>query len=173
MVEIEVKILDIDPETVRQCLTAQGATFEFHHEFWAMMFDDADGKIVAKGNLLRLRKEGETVRLTFKHKVESGPLKVMEETETVVEDLLSMREILLKLGYRITRETRKFRTQYALPQGHVVIDAYQDQLAAIPPFVEIETDSKEKLYEIVSLLGFRPEDCKNWNTNDLMKHYQI
>jgi len=171
--EIEVKILEIDLENVRQRLDKVGAQFSFRHEFWAIFWEDPTEGIVQKGDLLRLRKEGEETRLTYKRKISSDGPKIMQELETVVADMAAMRDILEAIGMKSYQTTRKYRTQYDLPQGHVVIDEYQDYMSKIPAFLEIETTSEEKLYEIVSLLGFRPEDCKSWNTHDLMNHYGV
>jgi predicted adenylyl cyclase CyaB len=172
--EIEVKILDIDVPAIRQQLQQLGAHTEFdQREFWAVFFDDPQGRIVAKGDLLRVRKEGEEVVMTYKKKIVSHTVKVMEELETTVGDMDTVCNILRQLGLQVIQETRKLRSQFALRQGHVVIDEYQDYMSIIPPFVEIETDSREKLHEIVTNLGFGPEDCKNWNTHDLMRHYEV
>ncbi|MEL6590334.1 MAG: class IV adenylate cyclase [Bacteroidota bacterium] len=171
--EIEVKILAVDLSALKQKLSDIGAELAFRHEFWAIFWEDPEEGIVKRGDLLRLRQEGPETRLTYKKLISSEGTKIMEELETVVEDMGAMKTILEAIGMKSYQSTRKFRTQYELPQGHIVIDEYQDYMAKIPPFVEIETDSEEKLYEIVSLLGFRPEDCKSWNTHDLMVHYGV
>ena len=172
--EIEVKILDIDVSAVLKRLGELQAQTEFEkREFWAMFFDDPQGSIIARGDLMRIRKEGPEVVMTYKKKIANDTVKVMEELETSVADMPTMCNILKHLGLHVTQETRKLRSQYALEQGHVVIDEYQDYMSIIPPFLEIETDSREKLHEIVARLGFRPEDCKNWNTYDLMTHYEV
>lgn len=171
--EIEVKILEIDQSSVRQRLEKVGAKFSFRHEFWAIFWEDPSESIIKKGDLLRLRKEGDETRITYKRKISDDGPKVMQELETVVTDMAAMKDILEAIGMKSYQTTRKYRTQYDLPQGHVVIDEYQDYMAKIPPFLEVETDNEGKLYEIVALLGFRPEDCKSWNTHDLMKHYGV
>jgi hypothetical protein len=52
-----------------------------------------------------------------------------------------------------------------------VIDNYQDEMAYIPAFIEIESPTEAELYEMAALLGFRREDCRSWDTRDLAEHY--
>ena len=173
MQEIEVKILEIDREKIETRLTELGAEKSFDDELHAIFFDFADKSITRGGGLLRLRKEGKETVLTHKKMIAKTTAKIMEETETRVEDIQQMATILNHLGLEQTRETRKFRTQYEWGGAHIVIDVYQDALAAIPPFIEIEAPGQEIINKVVETLGFSPEDCKNWHTYDLIAHYQI
>lgn len=171
MQEVEVKILEIDRAEVEAKLVALGATVSFDGEMHAVFYDDPEGGITKSGGVLRLRKEGDETKLTFKRHVAKGGAKIMEETETGVDDLIAMQVILANLGYKVTKNTRKFRRQYDLPDGHVVIDDYQDRLGDIPVFLEIEATDEETVFAIAAQLGYAPNDCRNWNTYDLVKHY--
>ncbi|MEL6626098.1 MAG: class IV adenylate cyclase [Bacteroidota bacterium] len=171
MQEIEVKILEIDREAIEQKLVALGAEQIFDGELWALFFDHPDGQIKAKGDVLRLRREGETCILTYKQHVSKGEAKIMEETETVVENMETTMQILQKVGLQILKSTRKRRTSYQLPDGQVVIDDYADALAPIPVFLEVESPDMDALRRVVQALGYTMDDCNNWNTRDLIKHY--
>ena len=171
MKEIEVKILEIDKTAVQNRLAALGAEEHFAGEMHALFFDDAQGSITRRGEVLRLRKEGNEVVMAFKSPLEIGAAKIMEELEITVSDLQTTRHILEKLGFTAEKETRKHRTEYLLAGAKVVIDEYFDQLACIPPFIEIEAPDLENLYHVVQLLGYSPADCTDWNTYDLMVHY--
>lgn len=171
MHEVEVKILEIDRAAIEARLQSLGATVSFDGEMHAVFYDKADHSIANSGAVLRLRKEGTETRLTFKKHLAKAGTKIMEETETVVADLIAMQVILANLGLKVTKNTRKFRKQYDLPGGHVVIDDYQDALADIPVFLEIEATSEEKVFAIAEQLGYKAADCLNWNTYDLVKHY--
>ena len=173
MQEIEVKILEIDREEIEHRLTTAGASMSFNGEMLAIFFDSPDKAIAGKRDLLRLRKEGDKPVLTYKKFVGKGEAKIMEEYETTVSSIENTTQILAMLGYSPTRRTRKFRTQYDLGKTHVVIDDYQDNLSAIPPFIEIEAPDMASLYSAVEILGYQASDCKNWNTFDLMKHYGL
>lgn len=173
MQEIEVKILDIDRAKIESKLVQLGAVKSFDGEMHAIFYDFSDKAIKSAGNVLRLRKEGERVLLTFKEHVTQEGVKIMEEHESAVENMTEIQEILNSLGLHKTKETRKIRTQYDLGDTHVVIDNYLDRLEAIPVFLEIEAPTVTRLYEVVEQLGYTKESCKGWNTFDLVQYYQI
>lgn len=173
MTEIEVKILEIDRDSVLARLQELGAKKSFDGEMLALFYDKNDENIAKKGDVLRLRKEGETTVLTYKKFVSQDGAKIMEEYETSVGDVSQMRKILALLNFEEKKKTRKFRTQYDLGDTHIVIDDYQDELARIPEFIEIEAPSLERMEEVVALLGFSTDQCLSWNTYHLMKHYKI
>lgn len=171
--EIEVKILEIDRASVVNRLSQLQAKKSFDGEMLALFYDKEEENIQKKGDVLRLRKEGATTVLTYKKFVSEEGAKIMEEYETEIGDVDQMRTILNLLDLKVKKKTRKFRTQYDLGDTHVVIDDYQDELAAIPEFIEIEAPNMERLEEVVQLLGYTKEDYLSWNTYHLMQHYKI
>ncbi|MDX2247415.1 MAG: class IV adenylate cyclase [Bacteroidia bacterium] len=175
MKEIEVKILDINRPDVEKTLQKLGAIKSFEGIMAATFFDFPDRKLQKKGDILRLRTEGDVSVLTFKKPVSGrkNAAKVMEETETRIGNPDHFRTILKNLGLSPFNENRKIRTQYDLGAVHVVIDEYQDDLSMIPVFLEIEAPDEFQLYEVVQKLGFTPEDCYNWSTYELVQHYKV
>ncbi|RMG65195.1 MAG: CYTH domain-containing protein [Bacteroidetes bacterium] len=171
--EIEVKILEIDRTALEQRLEALGATRSFDGEMLAQFYDWPGRGLTQAGQVLRLRREGDVVQFTFKEHISREGAKAMEEYETTVEDPAVVQKILRVLGLEAIKETRKFRTQYELGDAHVVIDDYQGELAAIPPFLEIEAPRLDRLYEVVALLGYQTTDCLNWSTYELVQHYGL
>jgi adenylate cyclase, class 2 len=173
MQEIEAKILEIDVEAVKRRLTGLGAQFDFSEEFFAIYFEDAEGGLGRQQQVLRLRKEGD-VRLTFKAPhphVEAG-IRTREELEVTVGDFEGMRIILLRLGYVEHLKMRKIRTQYTLGDVHVVIDAHIDELAYIPPYLEIEAPSHAAVFEMAGKLGFAQAQLIDWSAMRVMEWYR-
>ena len=173
MTEIEIKILEVNREEIERKLIDLGGKKTFDDEMKAIFFDYPDHSIAKKGDLLRLRQEGEHAVFAYKKNLTTGETKIMEELETVVSEPENLEAILAHLGIISTRVNHKHRVQYTLGETHVVIDDYKGKLAAIPVFLEVEAPSEEKLYEVVKLLGYAQEDCKNWNTRDLIDFYKI
>lgn len=173
MTEIEVKILEIDRPALEARLHALGAVRSFAGEMSAVFFDWPGRGLTAAGQVLRLRREGPVTQLTFKERISQAGTKQMHEHETQVADPAVIRIIMSALGLERIKETRKFRTQYDLGDTHVVIDDYQDQLAGIPPFLEIEAPTESRLFEVVALLGYAPADCRDWSTYELVQHYGL
>lgn len=173
MKEIEVKILGIDPEVIRQKMTTLGAKQTFKGELDAIYYDDISGKIKAAGDLLRLRKEGEKRVLTVKKHPGSDQDKVkqLDEYEIKVSNFETTRLMLTALGYQETMRIRKTREEYSLEHAKVVIDKYHERLEHIPPFIEIEAQEEEKLFEVVAQLGYSETDCKPWNSNGVIAYY--
>src|SRR4051812_27865972 len=65
------------------------------------VFDTAAKRLRRAGELLRLRRYGDVVTLTFKGKRSKGRHKARPEFEVRVEDAEAMRELLGGLGYRV------------------------------------------------------------------------
>lgn len=171
MQEIEVKILEIEVEAVKNKLTAIGAELHFSGEMLAVFFDNENHQLKANGQVLRLRKEGEEIVMAFKSPISKIGSKIMEEYETRVDDMEGMRAILKNLGFNAVKETHKFRDEYVWGDCKIVIDDYQGDLAHIPSFLEIEAPSEERIKETASALGLSHDTFKAWDTRDLVNHY--
>ena len=67
---------------------------------------------------------------------------------------------------------RKMRTEYQLGNVKIVFDKYLDDLAHIPEFLEIETESLPEIIEFLPKIGFSESDCKTWGVNELIEFYK-
>jgi adenylate cyclase class 2 len=121
--EVEIKFLVANLEALEQKLLAAG----FHcdtpptHEV-NTIYDLPGQKLRRKGELLRLRKYGDTWRLTHKAKVKLGRHKSRGELETGVSEGKKMDAILRTLGYTPVFKYEKFRAEWNDGEGHVVLD---------------------------------------------------
>ena len=99
------------------------------------LFDLPGRPLRARGDLLRLRKYGESWVLTHKakSKEKDGPHKTRIETETRVENGEKMEAILRALQFKPSFRYEKFRAEWKVNEGHVVIDE-----TPIGNFAEIE-----------------------------------
>jgi predicted adenylyl cyclase CyaB len=99
------------------------------------VFDRRD-ELFGSSRLLRLRTDGSGCRLTFK-----GPprfeesLKVRDEIEVTVAHADAMRDLLVRLGYRVVRRYEKVREEWQLAGVTVALDH-----TPIGDFVEFEGD---------------------------------
>lgn len=98
------------------------------------VFDRRD-ELFASSRLLRLRSDGRGSRLTFKGppRFEADNLKVRDEIEVAVASADQMRDLLLRLGYRIVRRYEKVREEWRLGSTIVALDS-----TPIGDFVEFE-----------------------------------
>jgi len=136
-IEIKFRIPDVAALTSRlQALGLKQITPRTHE--MNTLFDLPGRPLRAKGDLLRLRKYGDTWLLTHKARPanEDGLHKIRVETETRVADGEKMEAILAALQFQPVFRYEKFRAEWKADQGHVVIDE-----TPIGNFAEIEGPS--------------------------------
>jgi adenylate cyclase class 2 len=89
-----------------------------------VLFDLPGRPLRHRGDILRIRKYGESWLLTHKAKSanNNGPHKVRVETETKVDDGAKLEAILRALQFEPVFRYEKFRAEWKGERGHVVID---------------------------------------------------
>jgi adenylate cyclase, class 2 len=121
--EIEIKFQIDDLPALRRSL--KRAAFKqitrSTHEM-NVLYDLPGKQLRKRGELLRLRKYGETWVLTHKAKGKVGRHKARVELETHVEKGQQMDSILTALGFSPTFRYEKFRAEWGDGTGHVVLD---------------------------------------------------
>jgi adenylate cyclase, class 2 len=122
-IEIKFRVADLDSlvDRLRQ-LGLEPVTPRTHE--MNTLFDLPGKPLRARGDLLRLRKYGDSWVLTrkAKSKEKDGPHKTRVETETRVEDGEKMEAILRALQFEPSFRYEKFRAEWKGKEGHVVID---------------------------------------------------
>jgi adenylate cyclase, class 2 len=121
--EIEIKFLVPDLKSLGRQLTDIGfecVTLSTHE--MNTLYDLSGQKLRRKGEMLRLRRYGDTWRLTHKARAKTGKYKSRTELETGVADGPQMDRILRTLGYRPVFAYEKFRSEWSDGKGHVVLD---------------------------------------------------
>ena len=171
MEEIEIKFLGVDTAELEGKLVALGAKKSGDYRYRRAVFDYPDFRLDAQAAWLRLRDEGEKITLTFKQRlgVKNGSLDGdddgMYEKEIVVNDFEGTREILLKTGLTEKMYQENKRTRYLLDGVECDIDTWP----LLPPYLEIEGNSWEKVYATAEKLGFKKEDSKKFSTNQIYR----
>ena len=123
-------------DDVRQRLVAAGAQRKRAAARECNWVFDRRDELFGSSRLLRLRTDGSGCRLTFK-----GPprfeenLKVRDEIEVTVAHAEAMRDLLVRLGYRVVRRYEKVREEWQLGATTVALDH-----TPIGDFVEFEGD---------------------------------
>ena len=171
MKEVEVKILEVDRDRIEAVLANRGAKKVFDGNIQTMLFDFKDGSIVKGKDVLRLRKEGERVELTYKKVKFTKKAKVAEEYSVRVSNLETTKEILENLDLTVIENILKHRTSYVLDHVRFDIDRYLEDFEHIPEFMEIEAENIEVIHKYAGLLGFSPEKCLPWSTQDVINYY--
>jgi adenylate cyclase class 2 len=125
--EIELKFSVEDPVSFR--FSALRAGFQLVTERTLetnVLYDTPDRQLRAKKQILRLRDYNGHHVMTHKRTAAPSELdarfKTRVETETVVDDGDAMAEVFTQLGYGPVFRYEKFRTEFALDAGHLVLD---------------------------------------------------
>jgi adenylate cyclase, class 2 len=153
--EIEIKFRIEDLTALSAALRKAG--FELitprTHEMNSL-YDLPGQKLRKRGELLRLRKYGETYVLTHKSKgiAKTGRHKVRVELETRVEKGDQMDAILHAVGFTPSFRYEKYRAEWSDGTGHVVVDE-----TPLGNFGEIEGPSRW-IDRTALRLGILPKD---------------
>jgi adenylate cyclase class 2 len=149
--EIEIKFRAGNLSALTRALKQAGFTqlTRSTHEMNSL-YDLPGGKLRKRGELLRLRKYGETWVLTHKSKGKAGRHKVRVELETCLKNGRQMDAILRALGYAPTFRYEKYRAEWSDGKGHLVLDK-----TPIGNFGEIE-GSPRWIDRTARMLGITP-----------------
>ena len=167
MKEIEVKILEINVGKTEKKLKEIGAEKVFSGELVDSYFDFPDKRLEKEEKILRLRNKGDRVILTYKKMINREKAKVMDEHELEVHDFQLLKTIFKELSLFPVYEFKKHRTTYELNEIHFEIDKYP----GIPAFLEIEAPDLATINEMVSKLGFSPDETNSYSIKEVLEHY--
>jgi adenylate cyclase class 2 len=125
--EIELKFSVADIRALRSAADTLGFRLVTERTFESnVLYDTADRQLRTRKQILRLRHYGERCTVTHKRQAEGGDsdvrYKTRIETESVVEDGDALAEIYTQLGYGPVFRYEKFRTEWEMEEGHLVLD---------------------------------------------------
>lgn len=173
MEEIEVKFLDIDPAKIEAKLKEIGAQKTGDYFYKRRVFDFSDWRLDNDHSWLRLRTDGQKTTLTFKKRIgakkDGSNDDGMEEIEVEVSDFKKTAELILKLGFIEKHYVENKRIRWEKDGVEFDIDSYP----SIPPYLEIEAQTWEKLNEATLWLGLDPAERRIFSANQVYKIYGI
>jgi adenylate cyclase, class 2 len=175
MEEFEVKFLNIDPEAIQKKLEGLGATRVFEKLYRRCVYDYSDLRLNTQGAWVRLRDEGDKVTLNFKQRLGMGSHDGMvndagmDEVEFTVSDFEKAELFLTKIGLQLKGYQENHRIRYV----HEGIEYDFDYWPKIPPYLEIEAESWEKVEEGIRVLGLPSTAKKICSTTQIYAHYGI
>ncbi len=162
--EIEVKFALRDRAGLIEKLTAAGAERLYPETFEDNIILDRRGELRTRGALLRVRKFGRYVLVTFKGpmSIDDG-IKSREEVQTGVESFETAIALFDLLGYKPSFRYQKFREVWRLGDVEVVLDR-----TPIGEYFEIE-GALEKIKEVATELELRMDDAIRSSYADLYR----
>ncbi|MGL4874177.1 MAG: class IV adenylate cyclase [Clostridium sp.] len=174
--ELETRIIDINVDALRDKLFHLNAKKVKVEDQINDLYDFEDSRLLKDKGYARIRtvydnlNNKEIIFMTTKKLLSQDTFKVMEENEVIVDNKKMAEGIFKSLGLKLTQSIKKYRESYSLEGGLVEIDI-NDKAFCPFPYIEIETDSKESLEKIVSLLGYSMEDTTSDTIYSLISKY--
>lgn len=164
-IEFETKILEINQKEIENKLKELWAEYKWDIllKRWVYDMESEDTEFV------RLRDEWDKITLTYKHRT-SKEVWNTQELEVIVNDFDETAQILSKLDWKdkLYQENRKIT--YVLNNISFEINIWP----MIPTFMEIESDSIEKVNEWLELLWLKWKEIGDvWQKKLYEQHYWI
>lgn len=165
--EHEVKVLNVDVETLKNRLIDEGAKVVFSGNRIISTFDDDDYSYAKRDILIRLTEEG-SIKITVHINNTSVNRQIIKLH--VMEDRDKSKDFLYALHLYERTRLNSYRTSFEL--GNVDFDI--DQFPLIPPFLEIDTENlKCSLKTLLSTLGLETNQIVTCGTEEIFKMYGI
>ncbi len=146
--ETEVKFLEIDKDSLVKKLVALGAKDKGEVMLEEVIIYDKDLKWLEEKKIVRLRKSGDTIYMTFKHHnaMDKGE---SVEIELEISDLEAAASLFDAIGFVVYRRQQKKR--HTLEWDGVTFDI--DTWPRVPAYIEIEGKSLEALKKAATAIG--------------------
>ncbi len=125
--EIELKFSVADSQALRTTAETLGFKLITERTFESnVLYDSPDRLLRNRRQILRLRHYGERCTVTHKRQADGGDgdlrYKTRIETESAVDDGDALAEMFTQLGYGPVFRYEKFRTEWDMDDGHLVLD---------------------------------------------------
>jgi adenylate cyclase class 2 len=120
--EVEIKFNVHDMEGIKARLREIGFREKTPRTHEMNTLYDRGGEMRKQGQVLRIRKYGDTWKLTHKSKSQEARHKTRKELETKVADGETLHEIFGSLGFEPSFRYEKFRSEWTDGIGDVVLD---------------------------------------------------
>lgn len=159
MEEFEMKFLEVDVAKLEEKLISIGAVKVAEYNYIRTVFDATENSTSSADGWVRVRTDGKETTLTYKRsiqeKAEDGSIKNigMTEIEVEVNDYEKACELVRAIGLFENKTEKNKRIRYV--KGDIVFDI--DFWPFIPVYLEIESDSYEKVRNAAWELDFDPE----------------
>jgi adenylate cyclase class 2 len=175
--EFETKIVNIEPDEIREKMRAAGAEMVKKENQVNKIFDFEDKRLLSSKGYARIRVVEDLIGgknhyyMTTKRLISQERFKVMEENEIEISDHVEGENIFKALGLIEYSSIARYRESYRYMDSLVEIDI-NDRAFFPVPYIEIETASEERLEKIVALLGYEMKDTTSKTIYQLIEDYK-
>jgi adenylate cyclase class 2 len=164
-VEFEAKVLEVEPDEMAETILRAGGRRVGDALMRRYVYDIQAGD---QSKWIRLRDTGTAVTLTVKE-IAHDAIDGTTETEVVVGDFDTTNELLGRIGFAAKSYQENRRVSFELAGARLEIDWWP----LIPPYLEIEGDSREHVVEVGKQLGVSEGRLTGENTTKVYARYGI
>jgi adenylate cyclase, class 2 len=149
--EFEAKFYPVDKDKYRAKLLSAGAKLLIPERRMLRTVIDRNLHPQLKSSYIRVRDEGNLVRLSAKSMTtQSGQMSDQKETDVIVSDYQKCIEIIEMMGLTFDRTQETLRETWELENAEITIDTWP----GLDPYSEIETSSEAEVQRLAIKLGF-------------------
>lgn len=176
MKELEIKIVNINPDEIREKMETIGAVLVKKENQVNKIFDFDDKRLLNNKGYARIRTVEDILGsehrcyMTTKKLISQERFKVMEENEVEISDSAEGENIFRALGLIEYSSIARYRESYRYKGSLIEIDI-NDKAFFPVPYIEIETGSEQELEEIVGLLGYEMKDATSKTIFQLLEDF--
>ena len=177
MKELEIKIVNIDPDAIREKVKGMGAELVKKENQVNKIFDFSDKRLLDNKGYARIRivedllNNKEHYYMTTKKLISQEKFKVMEENEIEISNHLEGENIFKALGLIKFSDIARYRESYRYKNALIEIDINDKDFFPVP-YIEIETGTEQELEEVVGLLGYSMEDTTSKTIFQLLEEFR-
>ena len=164
-IEFEAKVLDVEPGELGGVIVRAGGLRVGAVLMRRFVYDIAAGD---GARWIRLRDDGAVVTLAVKEIAHDG-IDGTNETEVVVGDFEAAGELLRRMGFEAKSYQENRRESFELAGARLEIDEWP----RIPPYLEIEGDSRQHVVDVAGMLGIAEDRLTGENTVKVYARYGI
>jgi adenylate cyclase class 2 len=163
-IEFEAKSYPIDKKTYRENLKRIGATLIRPERKMRRAIFNKDHYPQLLCDYIRVRDEGNVIRLSAKtHAREGGSLSDQEEIDVEISDYDKTIQILELTGYKFNSYQETLRETWVYKDAEIEIDTWP----GLETYTEIEARSEESVHKMFSILGL------DWDTKIITSVVEI
>jgi len=166
--ECELKVLNIKVKEIESKLEQLGAKKLWAKEYKRILFDFENKSLDKKDAWLRLRTDGKKTTLTYKQTM-NREIDGTKEIEIEVNNFKETMELLKQTGLTQAKYQESKRTRYAYKD--ITFDI--DEWPLIPPYLEIEAKTKQKVLEGLKILKLKNPETTTLHGRGIYKKYGL
>lgn len=152
--EFEAKFYPVDKEKFRETLKNVGASLVTSERKMRRIIVDHKSYSQLQCDYIRVRDEGDVVRLSAKtHAREGGNLDDQKEIDVVVSDYDKTVKIIEAMGFTFDIYQETLRETWKLGNAEITIDTWPD----LDTYCEVEATSEQEVQEVAGKLGLNWE----------------